>query len=552
MKTITRPDSRAPAFAFALLSLLLMCSNAAPAGETESRGLIIGHPQAATVMEANSVVSAGAEPANVSGVAGNALVGHTPKAIFNTNQVNLSSLVNSVVSQNNMVWHPSLGALIALIVLLIVAVGGWCRTRVALNLARRTLVGVESEWQRRYAAVEAREQVAHVSAAASAEAVAVLERDRIHSAMRHFVSAPLSALAGLLETLHSTILPPAERSLAGKIHSGMRTTLRVLEDMLLPSTGESHAILLDENSIDVRELIEGVVALFAPAAEANGLFLSVSIDKSVASRVLADSDRLGQIVFHMLSRALRYSTRGVVTIVARANPLNTGSQQISISVRHVVSEASDQESSSQERSPQLRSTGAREDEVHDDGEPGLSLCRKLAQYMRGEFTVESEKDVGLRSTFSAPFAIEEQMHPTITPASAQGPVSGLTVVPQQVATSVEPSSEPFDRAYLNALSNEGIELHAFMGGWRQSMRDDLQRMRSLREQHDIGGLRGVLHRLSGAVGLVGARDLTEALRRVSTAQREPEARVLDVLEKRSESLMKQLDETIGLYRSDLP
>jgi hypothetical protein len=44
----------------------------------------------------------------------------------------------------------------------------------------------------------------------------------------------------------------------------------------------------------------------------------------------------------------------------------------------------------------------------------------------------------------------------------------------------------------------------------------------------------------------------EALQRSSVAQPEPEADALDMLEKRSEALMKQLCEAIDLHGSNLP
>lgn len=123
---------------------------------------------------------------------------------------------------------------------------------------------------------------------------------------------------------------------------------------------------------------------------------------------------------------------------------------------------------------------------------------------------------------------------------------------QTVRRPASPLPEPFELSYLDALSNEGIDLHTFARGWRQSMGEDLERMRDLCERRDIGGIRESLHRLSGAVGLVGAHSLMEALRGASVAQPEPEASVIEALAKRIESLMMQLDGTIDPHGSSLP
>jgi hypothetical protein len=84
------------------------------------------------------------------------------------------------------------------------------------------------------------------------------------------------------------------------------------------------------------------------------------------------------------------------------------------------------------------------------------------------------------------------------------------------------------------------------------MIDDLEQMRGVLDRGDIGGLRASLHRLSGAVGLVGARGLMEALRRASVVQPEPEAGAIDALAYRIEGLMKDLDIAIETQRSNLP
>jgi hypothetical protein len=83
------------------------------------------------------------------------------------------------------------------------------------------------------------------------------------------------------------------------------------------------------------------------------------------------------------------------------------------------------------------------------------------------------------------------------------------------------------------------------------MDDDLEQMLSLNDRHDVGGLRASLHRLSGAVGLVGARSLMGALRRASVAQPEPEMSAIEALARRARTPMIHLDKAIDLHRSNL-
>jgi hypothetical protein len=101
--------------------------------------------------------------------------------------------------------------------------------------------------------------------------------------------------------------------------------------------------------------------------------------------------------------------------------------------------------------------------------------------------------------------------------------------------------EPFDHRFLDSLSDEGLDLSVFLAGWRRAMNDDLTRLGVLSRQRDTDHLRGVLHRLSGAVGLVGARSLMEALRRASALPLKQDVHSIDVLIARAKNLVMQLD-----------
>jgi hypothetical protein len=107
-------------------------------------------------------------------------------------------------------------------------------------------------------------------------------------------------------------------------------------------------------------------------------------------------------------------------------------------------------------------------------------------------------------------------------------------------------SEPFEQGYLDALSGEGIDLAAFLIGWRDAMNEALHALASaLHCPRDPAHVGGLLHRLSGAVGLVGARALMEALRRTSVSPLEHDIGSIHTLIDRARNLVEQLDTAPG-------
>ncbi|RKF34553.1 hypothetical protein BCY88_37840 [Paraburkholderia fungorum] len=330
------------------------------------------------------------------------------------------------------------------------------------------------------------------------------------------------------------------------IQSAVRTWKQTLHDVLDVSPLSSRTFVLDESATNVRDLVDGVIALLSPSAAQRGLRLSSSIDQTVAERILADSARLGQIFFHLLNRTIQAGTHGEIALVVRAVPLNAGSQRIDISVTGTGEKAA--------RAAQLQLFGTNVDEACagerlGDSDPCELLCQILAQRMHGELSITSRSDSGTCASFSAPFAVD-QWGPSAEPARhAQAPLFALAAQSQEAAA-IAPS-EPFEQRYLDALSEEGIDIPTFLSGWRHSMDDDLKRLSEMRHHRDHDEQGTLLHRLSGAVGLVGAHSLMEALRRASAASQEHEAGAIDALTERARTLIAQLDTEIVPPRSTL-
>jgi hypothetical protein len=331
------------------------------------------------------------------------------------------------------------------------------------------------------------------------------------------------------------------------IRSAVRTWTQTLHDLLDRSPLESRAVVVDESVTNLRELIDGVIALLTPSATRQGMRLRANVDQTVAETILADSGRLGQVFFHLLNRTIQLSTHREIVLVVRAEPLNSGSQRIFIS----VVETGEKNASA----AQLQLFGPAADQPLAGKWLGyadacLPLCQLVAQRMRGELSVASGADAGARASFNAPFAIE-QRQPSAGPARSGALLPLFASAAQAADASAGASSEPFERRCLDALSDEGIDIRSFLNGWHRAMEDDLERLSALRRDGDFDHLHTLLHRLSGAVGLVGARSLMEALQRASTSPLERNAGSIDVLTERTRTLITQLETAPGPHRSIL-
>jgi CheY-like chemotaxis protein len=217
-------------------------------------------------------------------------------------------------------------------------------------------------------------------AQAQQKAVATLDEaiGVLHSAQRRIVSCA-RALSDALDPETSSLHP---------LRSAAETLAHIAHDALDHIPPADRAIVFDENSVDLRELIDGVALLVAPIAARQQARLQICIDRSVAALVLADRARLGQTLFNLLVHATEVSGQGVVTLSARAESLNAGAQRIVIGINGTATAAG------------------------TIGEhPDLTLARVIARKMGGDITILEGKRVGVCIALHAPFTIERHEWP---------------------------------------------------------------------------------------------------------------------------------------------
>jgi len=92
-----------------------------------------------------------------------------------------------------------------------------------------------------------------------------------------------------------------------------RQLLRLINDALELSRADAGKIKLNLRPTNVQSLINTVVEMMQPIADAKGLKLAVTSD-CAPKQVIADSGRLQQIVTNLLSNAIRYTESGSIEL----------------------------------------------------------------------------------------------------------------------------------------------------------------------------------------------------------------------------------------------
>ena len=191
---------------------------------------------------------------------------------------------------------------------------------------------------------------------------------------------------------------------AQNIREAARDLLALLSDVLDLSKVEAGRMKLDIVPVALARVTEGIRKIVRGLARDTEVEMTVSVEPQDLT-VLADEQRLKQILYNLLSNAIRYSPHGgkVEVHATRAGDM----AQISVVDygQGIAPEEMDNIFEAYYRIPA-------EGEEQDAGTGlGLPLTRRLVEMHHGELTVESELGKGSTFTFTIPIAIHDPEPP---------------------------------------------------------------------------------------------------------------------------------------------
>ncbi|HET7271450.1 MAG TPA: ATP-binding protein [Rubrobacter sp.] len=234
---------------------------------------------------------------------------------------------------------------------------------------------------------------------AMAQTLQATEQRRLDliSDVSHELRTPLSTIEGYMEGLIDGVVEPSDETWA-LVHAEAERLRHLVDDLQHLSRAEAGRLALREERIMSHEAIRQVAGRLAPLFDAKGVTLKTEVRKRPPP-VLADPDRLAQVLTNLLSNALRHTPPGG-SVTAEAEPRK----------ERVLFRISDTgEGIAEEHLPHVFERFYRADRARSRGDGGaglgLAISKALVEAMGGEIWAESEgQDRGAAFSFTLPAA----------------------------------------------------------------------------------------------------------------------------------------------------
>ncbi len=272
---------------------------------------------------------------------------------------------------------------------------------------REAWASLESERTTRRALAASRER---------AEAAVQAKSDFL-ATMSHELRTPMGGVQGLLGLLRETPLDGHQRQLVDTAWTATATLLNLVDGVLDLAKMEAGSLSPVIETVDIPDLMNGVVALLRGRAAQKGIHLQATTPPALPPRVNTDPVCLRQILFNLVGNAVKFTERGSVIISATPIAAPDGGLRLRFDVVDTGIGI-----------PADRRDRLFQDFVQGDDQIGrryggtglgLAICRRLVSVLGGRLGVESNLDAGSRFWFEIPVEAADQLAPGDGPQAQQ-------------------------------------------------------------------------------------------------------------------------------------
>ena len=228
-------------------------------------------------------------------------------------------------------------------------------------------------------------------------------KNQFLATISHELRTPMNSIIGFSQVLLNRLYGDLNEEQSSRLERILRNgnnLLALIDDLLDLSKIDAGRMTLELQSVPIREAVDAVAQNLEAQAAAQGLEMTIDVPDSLPP-VLADRQRLQQILNNLLSNAIKFTHEGGITITSHLTVQDSRPMiQVTVADTGIGINAGDLAIIFDE----FRQADGSVTRAYSGTGLGLAITKKLVTMMNGTIWVESEPKRGSKFSFTLPVA----------------------------------------------------------------------------------------------------------------------------------------------------
>jgi len=219
--------------------------------------------------------------------------------------------------------------------------------------------------------------------------------------MSHEIRTPMTAIVGFTKVLLKSDLSEKQKEYLQAVKTSGDALIVLINDILDLAKVDAGKIIFEQTPFKMESSISTILKLFDLKIQEKNLELVKEYDSKIPEVLIGDAVRLHQILLNLLSNALKFTTKGKITVAVHL--LNEDKQKATIEFAITDTGIGIEEKHLNtifDRFQQATSSTAR---IFGGTGLGLAICKQLVEKQGGIISVKSKVNEGSNFSFTLSF-----------------------------------------------------------------------------------------------------------------------------------------------------